>query len=153
MGLHHMQGVHEYFNQIRQWVDNQTHRFQPIFCTLQPGHLCCFIRRQETIDPNDLPLDFNGASVQMAVQGKRFATGVNDVGGKVPRFGEAIIDVPVTFSVFGIVRQAFDVMTHPYRGKLADVMTGRLAGPAFNSMRFTSKGEFTLPAEIFERFK
>jgi LEA14-like dessication related protein len=104
-------------------------------------------------NPNDLPLDFNGVSVQMAVQGKRFATGVSDVGGKVPRFGETIVDVPVTISVFGIVRQTFDVMTNPYREKLAYEMTGKLAGPAFNSIHFTSKGEFTLPAEIFESLK
>ena len=36
---------------------------------------------------NDLPLDFNGVSVTMNVQGKRFATGVSDAGGSVPRFG------------------------------------------------------------------
>ena len=39
-------------------------------------------------NPNDFPLDFNGVSVQMDVQGKRFATGVSDAGGSVPRFGE-----------------------------------------------------------------
>jgi hypothetical protein len=27
-------------------------------------------------------------------------------------------------------------------------MNGKLAGPAFNSVRFKSNGEFTLPAEI-----
>ncbi len=104
-------------------------------------------------NPNDLPLDFNGVSVQMDVQGKRFATGVSDVGGSIPRFGETIVDVPVSISVFGIARQAFGIVTTEYRGKLAYEMTGKLAGPAFNSIRFTSKGEFTLPAEIFESGK
>ncbi len=104
-------------------------------------------------NPNDLPLDFDGVSVLMDVQGKRFATGVSDAGGSVPRFGETIVDVPVSISVFGIARQAFGIMTTEYRGKLAYEMTGKLAGPAFNSIRFTSKGEFTLPAEIFESGK
>jgi LEA14-like dessication related protein len=104
-------------------------------------------------NPNDLPLDFNGVSVQMDVQGKRFATGVSDAGGSVPRFGETIVDVPVTISAFGIVRQAIAVMNNEFRGKLAYAMSGRLAGPAFNSVRFRSNGEFTLPAEIFESDK
>lgn len=101
-------------------------------------------------NPNDVPLDFNGVSVQMDVQGKRFATGVSDAGGSIPRFGEAIVEVPVSVSVFDIARQAIGVMTHEYRGPLAYEMTGTLAGPAFNSVDFTSKGEFTLPAELFE---
>jgi LEA14-like dessication related protein len=100
-------------------------------------------------NPNDLPLEFNGVSVQMDVQGKRFATGVSDAVGSVPRFGETIVSVPVSISVFSIVRQAMDVVTDEYRGKLEYDMTGRLAGPAFNSVRFNSKGEFTLPSELF----
>ena len=100
-------------------------------------------------NPNDLPLDFNGVSVQMDVQGKPFATGVSAAGGTVPRFGETIVDIPVSISVFRIARQAIDVMTDEYRGKIAYEMTGKLAGPAFNSLRFKSNGELTLPAEIF----
>jgi LEA14-like dessication related protein len=99
-------------------------------------------------NPNDLPLDFNGVSVTMNVQGKRFATGVSDAGGSVPRFGEAIINVPVSVSVLRIARQAVGVMAKDFRGTLAYEMSGKLAGPAFNSVRFKSSGEFTLPAEI-----
>jgi LEA14-like dessication related protein len=101
-------------------------------------------------NPNDLPLDYKGLSVQMDVQGKRFATGVSDAVGSVPRFGETIVEVPVSISVFRIAHQAIGVMTNEYRGKLAYEMSGRLAGPAFNSVHFKSNGEFTLPAEIFE---
>ena len=104
-------------------------------------------------NPNDLPLDFNGVSVELDVQGKRFATGVSDAGGSVPRFGETLVDVPVSISVFRIARQAIGVMINEYRGKLAYEMTGKLAGPAFNSVRFQSKGELTLPAEVFESGK
>jgi hypothetical protein len=68
----------------------------------------------------------------------------------VPRFGEAIVEVPMSISVFRIARQAIGVMTNEYRGKLAYEMTGKLAGPAFNSVRFKAKGEFTLPAELLE---
>jgi len=104
-------------------------------------------------NPNDLPLDFNGVSVELDVQGKRFATGVSAAAGSVPRFGETLVDVPVSISAFRIARQAIGVMINEYRGKLAYEMTGKLAGPAFNSVRFQSKGELTLPAEIFESGK
>lgn len=99
-------------------------------------------------NPNDLPLEFNGVSVRMDVQGKRFATGVSNASGSVPRFGETIVAVPVSISVFRIVHQALDAMTNEYSGKLVYEMTGTLAGPAFNSVHFESKGELTLPAAI-----
>ena len=101
-------------------------------------------------NPNDLPLDFNGVSFHMDVQGKRFATGVSDAVGSVPRFGETIVSIPVSVSVFRIARQAMDAMNNEYGGKLEYELTGRLVGPAFNSMRFSSKGELTLPAEPLE---
>lgn len=100
-------------------------------------------------NPNDLPLEFNGVSVQMDVQGQRFATGVSDAVGSVPRFGETIVDVPVSISVFRIARQAIGVMTNDHREKLTYEMTGKLAGPAFNSVHFKSNGELSLPTEIF----
>jgi len=101
-------------------------------------------------NPNDLPVDFNGVFVQMDVQGKRFATGVSDASGSVPRYGETIVNVPVSISTFRIARQAIGIMTNEYHGKCAYELTGKLAGPAFNCVRFKSKGEFTLPADIFE---
>lgn len=102
-------------------------------------------------NPNDVPLDFNGVAVQLDVQGKRFATGVSDAAGSVPRFGETIVDVPVSISVFSLARQALGVMTREYRGPLVYEMTGTLAGPPFGSVHFRSKGELTLPEELFGR--
>jgi LEA14-like dessication related protein len=101
-------------------------------------------------NPNDLPLEFNGVSVRLDVQGKRFATGVSDAAGSVPRFGETIVSVPVSIPVLRIARQAIDAMAHEYRGKLTYEMTGRLAGPAFASVHFSSKGEFALPDDLFD---
>ena len=101
-------------------------------------------------NPNDAPVDFRGVSLQMDVQGKRFATGVSDSSGVVPRFGEAIVDVPVSISVFRLARQAVGVMTDEYRGKLAYEMSGRLAGTGFRSVRFTSRGDLTLPEEFLK---
>jgi LEA14-like dessication related protein len=104
-------------------------------------------------NPTDAPLDFNGVAVQMDVQGKLFATGVSNAVVSVPRFGEAIVDVPVSISFFRIAHQAIGLMSDEFRGELAYEMTGKLAGPALNSVHFESNGVFTLPAEIFGRGK
>jgi LEA14-like dessication related protein len=101
-------------------------------------------------NPNDAPFDFNGVSVKMDVQGKPFASGVSDAAGSVPRFGETIVSVPVSISMFRIARQTMGVITSEYRGKLEYEMTGKLAGPALDSVRFSSKGVLTLPSEFFE---
>jgi hypothetical protein len=50
-------------------------------------------------NPNDTQIDYDGTYVKLIVQGKTFATGVSDASGSVPRFGEAVIAVPVTVSM------------------------------------------------------
>jgi LEA14-like dessication related protein len=101
-------------------------------------------------NPNDQPVNFNGVSVQMDVQGKRFATGVSDASGSIPRYGETIVSVPVSVSTFQIVRQAIGIMTSEKQGKLSYELSGKLAGLASSCGSFESKGEFTLPAGTFE---
>jgi LEA14-like dessication related protein len=97
-------------------------------------------------NPNDAPIDYNGVAVEMNVQGKTFATGVSDAGGTVPRFGDAIISVPVTVSALRMARQAVDVIRRGGTGKITYEMKGKLNGPAFSSMRFRTEGELDLPA-------
>jgi LEA14-like dessication related protein len=101
-------------------------------------------------NPNDQPVNYNGVSVQMDVQGKRFATGVSDASGSIPRYGETVVSVPVSVSTFQIVRQAIGIMTGEKAGKLAYELSGKLAGPASSCGSFESKGEFAFPAGIFE---
>lgn len=102
-------------------------------------------------NPNEAPLEFNGMSLQLDVQGKRFATGVSDMAGSVPRFGETVIAAPVSVSVFSAARQALGAMAGDTRGPFAYEMTGKLAGPQFGGVRFRSSGELNLPQEFFGR--
>jgi LEA14-like dessication related protein len=97
-------------------------------------------------NPNDTPLDYDGVAVEMKVQGKTFATGVSDASGSVPRFGEAIISMPVTVSAFRLARQAVDMVRRGGKGAITYDMTGKLNGSSLNSMRFRTQGEFDLPA-------
>ncbi|MFC4312372.1 LEA type 2 family protein [Steroidobacter flavus] len=97
-------------------------------------------------NPNDAPVDYNGVAVEMNVQGKTFATGVTDASGSVPRFGDAVISVPVTVSAFSMARQAVDMIRRGGSGTITYEMKGKLNGSTFNSLRFRTQGEFDLPA-------
>lgn len=97
-------------------------------------------------NPNDAALDYNGVLVQMDVKGKTFASGVSDATGSVPRFGESVIEVPVTASAFRIVRQVIGFAENGGNGKIDYVLKGKLNGSVFRSLRFESKGQLQLPA-------
>ena len=96
-------------------------------------------------NPNDTPVDYNGVAVQMEVQGKTFATGVSDATGSVPRFGEAVITVPVTISAFRMARQAMGLMSGGGINKLDYEMSGKLNGNGLSTRRFATKGSFDFP--------
>jgi len=100
-------------------------------------------------NPNDIPIDYNGVSVAMDVQGKRFASGVSNATGTVPRFGESVIDVPVSVSALKAMRGAFEIFGGNHTDKLQYELNGKLAGKLFSSVRFSSKGEFTIPKDVY----
>lgn len=97
-------------------------------------------------NPNDTPIEYDGVYVSMAVQDKTFATGVSDERGVIPRFGEGVVNVPVTVSLARAVTNAFRVFSG---GQAVDRFTytleGKLNGPLFGSTYFESRGELTLP--------
>jgi LEA14-like dessication related protein len=98
-------------------------------------------------NPNDSPVNYNGVALTMDVQNKTFASGVSDESGSVPRFGESVIAVPVTISAFRMVRQAIGMMQDGAApGKIQYEMKGKLSGSGFGPTRFSTKGEFDMPA-------
>jgi LEA14-like dessication related protein len=97
-------------------------------------------------NPNDTPVDFNGAALNLDVMGRRFASGVSDQPGTVPRFGEAIVAVPVTVSMMRMARQVFGMLDGKPVDKITYAMNGKLNGASlFGTQRFTASGEFELP--------
>ena len=91
------------------------------------------------------PVEYNGVALQMEVQGKTFASGVTDAAGAVPRFGESVIEVPMTISAFRMVRQAVGMMSGGGIHKLDYEMKGKLSR-GMSTTRFTNKGSFDFPA-------
>ena len=104
-------------------------------------------------NPNDAPVDYNGVALEMNLSGKTFATGVSDAGGVVPRFGEAIISVPVTVSAFTMLGHAMNMMQNSGSGSITYEMKGKLNTSRFNSTRFQTRVEFQLPATAGNVFK
>ena len=102
-------------------------------------------------NPNDAPLDYDGASLKLEVQGRTFATGVSDAAGTVPRFGESVIEVPVTASMLRVVRNVVGMMQDEPPEQVRYRMTGKLSMTGFGLKRFTAEGEFKLPASTVDQ--
>ncbi len=96
-------------------------------------------------NPNDAALDYDGVYVKLEVMDKTFATGVSAERGTVGRFGESIIDVPVTVSMLRMVRQTLGMLNGEPLDKVTYRLSGKLSGPGFGSNRFQAQGEFGLP--------
>lgn len=98
------------------------------------------------VNPNDAAISYDGLSVELDLRGQPFASGVSNERGEVPRFGEAVITLPVSVSALSMVRQALG-MARGGNQRIDYVLRGRLAGTALGGVRFSSSGEIELPAE------
>jgi LEA14-like dessication related protein len=90
-------------------------------------------------NPNSTPVSYDGTYVKVEVQGKTFATGVSDVGGTLPGFSEAIVEVPVTVSMLRMVRQVIGMKDDAPADAIRYSMSGKLG-----YHRFSAEGEFSL---------
>ena len=96
-------------------------------------------------NPNDKEIVFNGASVKMDVLNKSFASGVTDMSGTVPRFGESLVEIPITISAFRMARQVLGMVGGGPIDKVQYEMSGKLQTGGMSPVRFSTKGEFELP--------
>jgi len=100
-------------------------------------------------NPNDAPVNYDRVALTLELRGLDFASGVSDVQGSVPRFGETVLVVPVTVPAFAVAKQVYTFAMGD-RSKVTFIARGKLAGSGFGSMRFESKGEFDLPTGLTE---
>jgi LEA14-like dessication related protein len=101
-------------------------------------------------NPNETPIEYDGVSIAMDVQGRTFASGVSNESGIVPRFGEHVVEVPVSVSALRVLRSAVGIAQSSPE-KIDYQLKGKLAGPLFKSVRFTSKGAIALPKDVYQR--
>lgn len=96
-------------------------------------------------NPDDTALAFNGIFVRMDLQGQRFATGVSNTAGEIPRFGESVVNIPMSVSAFNLMQQALGAMNAKTPGKVSYELSGKLSGPLFRSISFSAAGELSDP--------
>jgi hypothetical protein len=97
-------------------------------------------------NPNDLAVDYTGAALSLDLNGRRLASGVSDKVGTVPRYGEALLEIPVTISAFDMARQVLGLVRADRQNDVAYRVRGKLEGGLFGTRRFRSEGTFELPA-------
>ncbi len=102
-------------------------------------------------NPNDAPVDYNGVSLQLNLNGQSFASGVSDQSGVVPRFGETVIEVPLTVPAFSAVRQLFAFAGDAKSGNIPYEVHGRLASGMGGGTRFSDQGKMSLPAGMMNQ--
>ncbi len=110
-----------------------------------------FMVKLRVQNPNDDAIDYNGIALDLAVNGQPLASGVSDASGQVPRFGEKVISVPVSFSAFSVIRQAWGLSGGPPREGMPYEINGKLAGGLFGTVRFNDKGVLNWPVPKVQR--
>jgi hypothetical protein len=106
-------------------------------------------------NPNDTSIDYDGISVELDLNNRPFATGVSPARGSIPRFGETVLNVPVSVSAFSVMRQAWGIVGGMSGGSsgtsagaamepIPYVLRGKL-GSSFGSTRFLDRGTLSLP--------
>ncbi len=103
-----------------------------------------FLVKLRLQNPNEGAIDYNGVALDLEINGRRLASGVSDQRGTVPRFGESVLEVPVTISAFSAARQALGLAEHIGLDEVPYVLRGKLAGGLFGTQRFVEKGTFDL---------
>jgi len=103
-----------------------------------------FMARLRIQNPNDGAIDYSGVFVDLQLRGKSIGTGVTDGRGTVSGHGQVLVDVPVTVTALGEVRQAIGLYGAPDR-KLDVVLKGQLAGSGYGDLPFEWRGELSMP--------
>ena len=105
-----------------------------------------FLVKLRVLNPNDTPVDYEGAFVDLDVNGRNLASGVSGAKGSVARYGETVLTVPVTVSAFAAVRQAIDGFADGAPiDKLPYALRGKLSTGALGSVPFNDEGTLRWP--------
>lgn len=103
-----------------------------------------FLAKVRVQNPNDVSITYTGLSAELDLNGKSFASGVSDATGEIPRFGESLIEIPLTVPATAIVRQVLGLISGD-RSKATHHVRGFLNTGTFGRAPFDSTGEIELP--------
>lgn len=98
-------------------------------------------------NPRDKAIEFDGVSVSLDLDNQGLATGVSAQTGEIARFGEAVIEVPVSVSAFTALRQAIRQIGQNKQAlatrDIPYTLSGRLSSTGFNDIVFSSSGNLS----------
>jgi hypothetical protein len=97
-------------------------------------------------NPNDTAIEYSGAALDLDLNGRKLASGVSAATGTVPRYGEAVLEIPVTISALSMARQVLGFTNAQDQRDVSYKVRGKLEGGLFGTRRFTDEGTFDLPA-------
>ena len=100
-------------------------------------------------NPNDSDIEYSGAALNLDLNGRKLASGVSAAMGTVPRYGEAVLEIPVTISALSMARQVLGFVNDnaQEQREVKYTVRGKLEGGVFGTRRFTDDGTFELPAD------
>ena len=96
-------------------------------------------------NPNEAALEYDGVYLKLEVEGKTYATGISDERGVIPRFGEGVVEVPVTISALRAALNAYGLMRGGAPDKIHYQAIGRFGGSVLGATSFSASGELALP--------
>lgn len=96
-------------------------------------------------NPNDSPIEFNGVALDLQVNNQPLLSGVSAQSGQVPRYGEAVLSVPVSLSAYAALRQAWSAAGYQNGQGLPYELRGKLANGLFGTWRFNDLGTLNWP--------
>ena len=103
-----------------------------------------WLARIRVQNPNDVSIAYNGLSAELDLNGKSFASGVSAAAGEIPRFGESVLELPLTVPAIAILRHVFGLISGD-RSKATYRVHGFLNTGTFGRAPFNSTGEVELP--------
>jgi hypothetical protein len=103
-----------------------------------------FLARIRVQNPNDVAIAYSGLSAELGLNGRSFASGVSAASGEIPRFGESVLELPLSVPATAIVRQLLGLISGE-RTKATYRVRGFLNTGTFGRASFDSTGEIDLP--------
>lgn len=99
-------------------------------------------------NPNDRDIDYNGVALRLEVNDRLLASGVSDRPGRVPRFSESLVVVPVSISAFSALRQVFGLAQGQQIDQLPYTLHGKLSAGPLATRRFKASGTLDLRPRV-----
>ena len=103
-----------------------------------------WLARIRVQNPNDVSIAYNGLSAELDLNGKSFASGVSPAAGEIPKFGESVLELPLTVPATAILRQIFGLISG-VPSKATYRVHGFLNTGTFGRAPFDSTGQIDLP--------